>query len=137
MTSSFLSLARPLLPAALALALAACASSGGLQPQGRLLDAGSLHSERTLATNDLSVANFPASDWWRSFGDAQLDALVAEGLAGHPSLDAADARLRQAQAQAGASDAARKPGLSVSGGYAGVRLPESMAGDEMGGRLFD
>ena len=136
MTSSFLSRARPLLPAALALALAACASNGGLQPQGRLLDAASLHSERTLATNDLSVADFPASDWWRGFGDTQLDALVAEGLAGHPSLDAADARLRQAQAQAGASDAARKPGLSVSGGYTGVRLPESMAGDEMGGHYM-
>ena len=44
MTSLHISRARPLLPAALALVLAACASSGGLQPQGRLLDAGSLHS---------------------------------------------------------------------------------------------
>ncbi len=128
--------ARPLLPAALVLALAACASSGGLQPQGRLLDADSLHSEHTLATSDLSVAGFPASDWWRAFGDPQLDALVAEGLAGHPSLDAADARLRQAQAQAGIAHADRQPSLSVSGGYTGVRLPESMVGDEMGGHYM-
>lgn len=128
--------ARPLLPATLVLALAACASSGGLQPQGRLLDAGDLHSERTLATSDLSVAGFPASDWWRAFGDPQLDALVAEGLAGHPSLDAADARLRQAQAQAGVARADRLPSLSVSGGYTGVRLPESMVGEEMGGRYM-
>ncbi len=128
--------ARPLLPATLVLALAACASSGGLQPQGRLLDAGDLHSERTLATSDLSVAGFPASDWWRAFGDPQLDALVAEGLAGHPGLDAADARLRQAQAQAGVTRADRLPSLSVSGGYTGVRLPESMVGEEMGGRYM-
>ncbi|MQP77248.1 efflux transporter outer membrane subunit [Stenotrophomonas sp. MYb238] len=128
--------ARPLLPAMLVLALAACASSGGLQPQGRLLDAGDLHSERTLATSDLSVAGFPASDWWRAFGDPQLDALVAEGLAGHPGLDAADARLRQAQAQAGVARADRLPSLSVSGGYTGVRLPESMVGEEMGGRYM-
>ncbi|MCL7714273.1 efflux transporter outer membrane subunit [Stenotrophomonas mori] len=132
--SSFLPrAARPLLPAVLALALAACASSGGLQPQGRLLEADSLRSERTLATSDLSVSGFPASDWWRSFGDPQLDVLVAEGLAGHPSLDAADARLRQAEAQAGLARADRLPSLSVSGGYTGLRLPESMAGDEMGG----
>ena len=136
MTSLHISRARPLLPAALALVLAACASSGGLQPQGRLLDAGSLHSERTLATSDLSVAGFPASDWWRAFGDPQLDALIAEGLASHPSLDAANARLRQAQAQAGSAEAARQPHLSVSGGYTGVRLPESMAGDEMGGHYM-
>jgi len=128
--------ARPLLPATLVLALAACASSGGLQPQGRLLDAGDLHSERTLATSDLSVAGFPASDWWRAFGDPQLDALVAEGLAGHPGLDAADARLRQAQAQAGVARAERLPSLSVSGGYTGVRLPESMVGEEMGGHYM-
>jgi len=128
--------ARPLLPATLVLALAACASSGGLQPQGRLLEADSLHSERTLATSDLSVAGFPASDWWRAFGDPQLDALVAEGLAGHPSLDAADARLRQAQAQAGVARAERLPSLSVSGGYTGVRLPESMVGEDMGGHYM-
>ena len=127
---------RPLLPATLVLALAACASSGGLQPQGRLLDADSLHSERTLATSDLAVAAFPASDWWRAFGDPQLDALVAEALAGHPSLDAADARLRQAQAQAGVARADRLPSLSVSGGYTGVRLPESMVGEELGGRYM-
>jgi len=128
--------ARPLVPAVLALALAACASSGGLQPQGRLLDADSLHSEHTLATSDLTAAGFPASDWWRAFGDPQLDTLVAEGLAGHPSLDAADARLRQAEAQAGIAHAERLPSLSVSGGYTGLQLPESMVGDEMGGHYM-
>ncbi|HDX0804350.1 TPA: multidrug RND transporter, partial [Stenotrophomonas maltophilia] len=81
---------RALLVSALALALAACASSRGLNPQGHVLDVDSLHSERTLADTDLSATGFPAQDWWKALGDAQLDALVAEGLAGHPSLDAAD-----------------------------------------------
>lgn len=125
---------RALLVSALALALAACASSRGLNPQGHVLDVDSLHSERTLADTDLSAAGFPAQDWWKALGDAQLDALVAEGLAGHPSLDAADARLRQAQAQVGTARADELPSLSVSGGYTGLRLPESMVGSEMGGR---
>ena len=124
---------RALLVSALALALAACASSRGLNPQGHVLDVDSLHSERTLADSDLSAAGFPAQDWWKALGDAQLDALIAEGLAGHPSLDAADARLRQAQSQVGTARADRLPSLSVSGGYTGLRLPESMAGDEIGG----
>ncbi|KAF1055669.1 MAG: Outer membrane protein OprM [Stenotrophomonas maltophilia] len=132
--STFRRLGRPLLLSALALALAACASSRGLQPQGRLLDVDSLHSEHTLADTDLSATGFPAQDWWKALGDAQLDALVAEGLAGHPSLDAADARLRQAESQAGTARADRLPILSVSGGYTGLRLPESMLGDELGGR---
>jgi NodT family efflux transporter outer membrane factor (OMF) lipoprotein len=125
---------RALLVSALALALAACASSRGLNPQGHVLDVDSLHSERTLADTDLSATGFPAQDWWKALGDAQLDALVAEGLAGHPSLDAADARLRQAQAQVGTARADELPSLSVSGGYTGLRLPESMVGSEMGGR---
>ncbi|GAB3061139.1 AdeC/AdeK/OprM family multidrug efflux complex outer membrane factor [Stenotrophomonas tumulicola] len=122
-----------MLLAALALALAACASSRGLHPQGQLLDADTLHSEHTLAGADLGAAGFPARDWWTALGDAQLDALIAEGLAGHPSLAAADARLRQARSQVGGARADRLPSLSVSGGYTGLRLPESMLGDENGG----
>lgn len=124
---------RPLAVAALALALAACASSGGLQPQGRLLDVDALHSERTLSDAVLGASGFPTHDWWRALGDAQLDALIAEGLSGHPSLDAADARLRQAEAQAGIARADRLPAVSASAGYTGLRLPESMVGEDRGG----
>lgn len=124
---------RPVLVSALALALAACASSRGLEPQGRLLDADSLQTQRTLAANGLSQPGWPATDWWRALGDPQLDALIAEGLQRNPGLEAADARLRQARAQIGTARAARLPSLSASGGYTGVRLPESMVGDELGG----
>ncbi len=102
-------LARPFVITALALALAACASSRGLNPQGNVLDPGTLHAERALAQQTtLSPAAWPASDWWRALGDAQLDVLIAEGLQHSPSL-------------------------SVSGGYTGLQLPESMVGEELGG----
>ena len=39
-----------------------------------------------------------ADDWWRGFGDPQLDRLVADAVAGNPSLDAAIARVTQAEA---------------------------------------
>ncbi len=38
-----------------------------------------------------------AADWWRGFGDPQLDRLVNDAVAGNPSLDAALARVSQAQ----------------------------------------
>ena len=38
------------------------------------------------------------------------------------------------QAQVGTARADELPSLSVSGGYTGLRLPESMVGSEMGGR---
>ena len=58
--------ARPLVLTALTLALAACASSRGLAPQGAVLEPGALHAERTLAQTPLSPAAWPASDWWLS-----------------------------------------------------------------------
>lgn len=132
MKTSPLRLTRPLLVGALVLALAACASSRGLQPQGRLLDMDGLHAGKTLAGDGLSASGFPAADWWRALGDTQLDALVEEGLRNSPSLEMADARLRQAQAQVAGANADRLPSLSVSPGYTGMRLPESMAGDAGG-----
>lgn len=124
---------RPVLVSVLALALAACASSRGLQPQATLLDPDSLQTQRTLANDGLSQAGWPATDWWRALGDPQLDALIAEGLQRNPTLDAADARLRQARAQIGTAHAERLPSVSASAGYTGVRLPASMVGDELGG----
>ena len=37
----------------------------------------------------------PVANWWNLFGSKQLDATVAEGLANNPSLEAAQASLRQ------------------------------------------
>lgn len=37
------------------------------------------------------------ADWWSLFGSAQLDALVSEALQHSPTLEAADATMRQAQ----------------------------------------
>lgn len=96
------------LPAALAFALlAGCASQPGLAPPVPPRDAASL---------GLSGDSAPAVDaqWWRGFGDAQLDALVDQALAGHPSLRIAQARLARAQAITGAADAAMLPQVNAS-----------------------
>jgi NodT family efflux transporter outer membrane factor (OMF) lipoprotein len=44
------------------------------------------------------VAPQIAANWWRGFGDAQLDRLVGDATSGNPTLDAALARVRQAEA---------------------------------------
>jgi NodT family efflux transporter outer membrane factor (OMF) lipoprotein len=119
------------LAVALSLLVAACASTHGLEPQGRLLDADSLATSRSLAGQ--SDAGFPQQDWWKAFGDAQLDALIEEALAGTPSLDAADARVRQAIAQAGLAETAGKPTLGATAQYSGVQIPETVAPPPIGG----
>lgn len=116
---------------ALSLLVAACASTHGLEPQGQLLSPDSLEASRALGAR--SDAGFPQQDWWKSFGDAQLDTLIDEALAGTPSLDAADARVRQAIAQAGLAEAAGKPTLGATAQYSGVQIPETVAPPPIGG----
>lgn len=53
-----------------------------------------------------------AAGWWKSLGDAQLDALIDEGLRNSPTLAQALARVRAAEAQSAAAGAARAPGFS-------------------------
>ncbi len=117
------------------LLVAGCASTRGLAPEGHVIEADSLAAGRSLATLSLSDAAFPSRDWWTALGDPQLDALVREALRDSPSLAAADARLRQAQAQAGLANAARKPTLGASARESAVQLPKSLAPESMGGEL--
>jgi NodT family efflux transporter outer membrane factor (OMF) lipoprotein len=124
----------PLASALLAVALlAGCASTHGLAPATSPVDPATLAASRTLGGD--ASATFPDLQWWRAFGDPQLDALVAEALADAPSLQAADARVRQAQAQAGLADAARKPSLGASAQYTGIQVPETFIDPPMGGDL--
>ena len=118
-----------------ALLLAGCASSGGIASQVRPLDATSLAAAQSLGPAT-GAAHFPEAQWWKALGDAQLDALVAEALQGTPSLAVADARLRQARAQANLTDASRKPSLGASAQYTGVQLPETLAPAPVGGEYL-
>lgn len=56
------------------------------------------------------------SDWWRQFGDAQLDALIDEALQGSLDLQLAQARLRQARALREQAIGGFFPTLSASTG---------------------
>jgi multidrug efflux system outer membrane protein len=79
-----------------ALALAACAHIPG-EPGGapKLTDA----ATAALAPDiHLAREGWPAAQWWKAYGDAQLDALVARSIASAPGLDVAKARIGQAGA---------------------------------------
>lgn len=109
---------------ALSVALAGCATPGGLHTIGKTIDANSLKSERSLADVPLSPTAWPAQDWWVSFGDPQLATLISEALQNNPSLSEAEARARQAQAVAAGVDAARMPQAELDASIIGARLSE-------------
>ncbi|GFZ88271.1 efflux transporter outer membrane subunit [Dyella caseinilytica] len=110
----------------LTFALAGCATSGGIHPDGTPIDPSSLKADRSLAKVQVSDAAWPKQDWWTGLGDPQLNALIAEALHDNPTLAVADARARAAQAAAGAADAAREPTVGVGGSVAEARIPTSI-----------
>jgi len=74
-----------------ALLLAGCAAIPHLEPEA---------SPVTARTMGLTGAEAPpiAADWWTALGDPQLDTVMSDALAGSPTLAAAMARIRRADA---------------------------------------
>src|SRR5213080_1386608 len=111
------------LPLALAATLAGCVERGGWKSAPRL-EPRSLTASQALAGAKIDAAAWPAEGWWRGLGDPQLDALVDEALAGSPSLEVAQARLRAAQGDAIAAGAARLPAGALDAETTRQRYPE-------------
>jgi NodT family efflux transporter outer membrane factor (OMF) lipoprotein len=110
---------------ALTLALAGCASSGGLHSDGTLTNPANLKMQQSLARLNVSPAAWPSEDWWTGLGDPQLSALINEALSDNPDLAMADARAREAQSQVGIANAARLPKINAGGSVGDARLPET------------
>jgi NodT family efflux transporter outer membrane factor (OMF) lipoprotein len=89
------------LSAAIALLLAGCAA-----PSEPI-------AVKPIAPVSLGLGATPAplvqADWWTGLGDPQLDRIVGDALSGSPTLDAATARVRAAQAAVSGSEAANRP----------------------------
>ncbi|MBU6958996.1 efflux transporter outer membrane subunit [Pseudomonas sp. CVAP len=83
---------------AMMLVLLAGCSFSDLKPQSHLLAPTDVSETLADSAVTLSPAVWPTENWWTSFKDPQLDALIKEALAGSPTLRSAAARVRQASA---------------------------------------
>jgi len=97
----------------LLLLLAGCASFSGLEPRSKPADPAGLKAESSLSGTSVGDA-WPAEDWWKRLGDAQLDKLMDEALAASPNMRIARARVDQAVAAAQVANAARFPTATAS-----------------------
>lgn len=91
--------------------LAACAPDLGQLAQVK--PSTSYAVQKTLG--DPTTTAWPSEDWWTAYNDPQLTALIEEALKGAPDLKAAEARVRQAQAQTQVQGAALLPSISAAG----------------------
>jgi len=116
---------RPRLAAGAAiLFLSGCVSMGPQPvPASLNLDAAA-NSTRALSSHAAPVA-WPAQDWWRAYGDQQLDRLVDRAGAASPTIAAALARVRQAAALEGLAAAALSPQAGATAHAARQRYSEN------------
>ena len=95
------------------LLLSGCVSIGPQPGHAALRDDAAAHSSRALGALATAPAAWPAQDWWRAYGDPQLDRLVERARAGSPTVAVALARVRQASALEGVVGSALSPQASA------------------------
>ncbi|WP_433692733.1 efflux transporter outer membrane subunit [Herbaspirillum seropedicae] len=109
-----------LLALACALSLAGCASGPDYtRPQVAMPAAWTPEAPwRSMQPADAT----PRGPWWERFGDAQLNALQQQALAGNQTLAIATARLAQARAQLNVTGAAQTPQVNLNARAARSRI---------------
>lgn len=107
------------------LALSGCVSMGPQPQAARLNTDAASNSSRAIGSLATEAAAWPSQDWWRAYGDRQLDRLVAQARSGSPTVAGALARVRQAAALEGLAAAALSPQANASAHSARQRYSEN------------
>ena len=94
---------------AAAVSLAGCADFKGIESHA------TMRTSESVGLAAGAPAFVPAAEWWRDFGDENLNKLIAQALQGNPNLKIAQARLAKAQA---ATEGARSALLPQVGAQA-------------------
>ena len=89
-----------------ALVLAGCASQGPQHVPLAQLNASALGLAANSAGSAADATALASGQWWTGLGDARLNQLIDQALAGNPSLAASNARFEKAAALATASSTA-------------------------------
>ncbi|MDB6142560.1 MAG: NodT family outer rane efflux lipoprotein [Pseudomonas sp.] len=103
---------KPFTVLALSLAIGGCIGTGGIGPQDQSLQANALATDEAIQSA-AKEAHWPAAQWWRAYGDEQLNRWIDLAVKGSPSLAMAAARVRQAKAMAGVAESAES--LHING----------------------
>jgi NodT family efflux transporter outer membrane factor (OMF) lipoprotein len=91
-----------------ALLLSACVATPPTTPQVAQVKA------ENLGLTGGPAPHFPA-EWWKAFGDPQVDRLAQQVMVGNPTLAGALARMRAAQAQLAVNQAEDLPQVTLDG----------------------
>jgi NodT family efflux transporter outer membrane factor (OMF) lipoprotein len=124
-----------------AVAIAGCASLPPGEP-APLPSPDSVKLEQNVAAAaaapQFEKGDWPANEWWRMFGDPQLDTLIQQALADNPDVRIAEARVRVAQQVAAAVHGGNFPAVSVNGNVTREKYSENgLVPPPYGGQTFN
>jgi NodT family efflux transporter outer membrane factor (OMF) lipoprotein len=91
--------------------LAGCAAVPGADARPQMAPLSDYATTQSFAA---PVGEWPNDAWWTGYHDPQLNELIAEALAGSPTLAIAHARLQQANAMAAISEGALAPQINAN-----------------------
>jgi NodT family efflux transporter outer membrane factor (OMF) lipoprotein len=102
------------LPLASILILGGCAQLPTYEKSVEIRRIDQLDSEKSFSATAIT---WPQDQWWKAYGDPQLDALIEDALRDSPNLAVAQARLRQAGAMTQMAGATRMPEVSANASF--------------------
>lgn len=110
------------------LAVGACTGTGGKSGMDGV-------AVELPASFSKSIAGLPRADgkWWEDLGSKELESWIKRALAANGDIQAAQARLRRAEADVRAAGAERFPDLDASAGYEARSREESTGRRESSG----
>ncbi len=76
--------------------LTSCINMSGIFPASRPQNANELKAGKAIASASHNIL-WPQETWWKTYHDAQLDALITQTISGSPNLRLAEARVALAQ----------------------------------------
>ncbi len=110
-------------PLLTALLLGGCADPSGIVPQSQPLDADQLQLPDHSRTAASEPVQWPEQRWWQAFADPQLEQWLTLALQHSPTLEVADARVRQALYSSGLAQATDQVQLAATASLSSYNWP--------------
>ncbi|MGY6277485.1 efflux transporter outer membrane subunit [Methylomonas sp. MgM2] len=92
--------------------------------------------DKTLASAQATVNQWPSQNWWTQFADPALDTLISTAIADNPDIKVAEARLRQSQAMVDAEGADLYPTIDANVSFSAQRYSANSVQAKFAGQHF-
>ncbi len=105
--------------------LGGCASfPTSISPRSLPLDPNSLNAGSAIKSVARQPAPWPSQQWWKAYGDPQLDRLVAAATTGTPPIRIAQARVAKAMALGGIARSSLYPAIQADADFTRQQFTE-------------